>query len=269
VLIRVGSREWLGPTEWSPDGDRIAYLKSVCPVDPGKTFCTAQTVDTLCLFEVRSGRDRCFAELRQVRSLDWSPDGTRLVIDAAGPVQVLDRATGSTSVLLPPGGTDSVRRALGEAGLGHAIQFVRPLWSASGRYVAALANLQGGNAAYVLVVVDVEGRLVAMGRPSTEFQPGFGWSPARDVLAYTKGKAPYTTTGVYLLDVETGENRRLLDTTPKTTAKQLFDVTSLAWSPSGRWLAISSSAGGALIIDTTGEASPVELAVGEVKGWAR
>jgi WD40 repeat protein len=216
----------------------------------------------VCVHDLPTATDSCLSGLTRVFSFDWSPDGTSVLVGGPGrlPVQIVDVDTGTHSVVLPPGGTDSVRRALEAAGHGRPVQFVMPLWSPSGRFVAALASVVGGDAAYVPVIVGLDGRFVAMGQPSTEFGEGFRWSPVEDLIAYTKGRAPYTTTGIFVLDADTGRDRLV-----RSTVGERAFINTLAWSPSGRWLALA----GGVIVDVTGSSPPMEIRLsgGDVLDW--
>jgi hypothetical protein len=121
-------------------------------------------------------------------------------------------------------------------------------------------------------VFDLEGNFVAMGRPSREAPTESAWSPIDDVLAYTRGDPPYQIDEVYLLDPETGDDRRLLLTPGLTVAR------SLAWSPSGRWLAVGLWGPArrlVRVLDVTDETPfrDLELAPGddsapELPGWS-
>jgi DNA-binding beta-propeller fold protein YncE len=269
VLVRAGPQEGLGPALWSPNGSRVAYSKAVYAMDPAKVHPRGQYEGVLCVVSFPSGPDTCYEGLGQVLSFDWSPDGTRLLVAGPGtlPLTAVDADSGEASALLPPGGSDSVRNALEDANLGRATQFVDPVWSPSGELIAALVSLEGGDALYVPIVFSIDGRFVAMGKPSTEFQPGFGWSPVRDVLAYTTGEAPYTTTGIHVLDAATGEDRLL-----QATMDQRTLIASMAWSPSGRWLAVGDVGSRVLIIDTRGTNPPIQIRAagsssGSVSDW--
>jgi WD40 repeat protein len=193
-----------------------------------------------CVVELGS-ESLCYPSLDSTYTVDWSPDGTSLLAAGPGsePVWVLE-TSGEARVLLPPDGSEEIRSALQEAGHGEPIQFVGPSYSSSGRHVAALANMRGGDAAYVMIVVDGDGDLVAMGHPSREFPgfDGFAWSPARDVLAYALGEPPYAITDLRLLDPATGDDRLLLST---GQGEEAPIISGVAWSPSGRWLAVAVS----------------------------
>jgi hypothetical protein len=268
VLAEAAPEEDLGPiSRWSPDGGRVAFRLTVWSVDPSKEHPgpTPRT-ETVCVIDVGSLARQCFPGLGRVYTFDWSPDGRLLVVGGPGrePVQAVDVTTGDVSVVLPPGGSSAVRAALAGAGHGRPVQFVDPTWSPSGRYVAAMASMVGGDAAYVPVVFTANGEFVAMGQSSTEFITE-AWSSVADVLAYTRAKAPDTTTGVFLLDAATRRTKLLLD-----TDRRPAEVTTLAWSPSGRWLGANDLLSGTIrIIDADrGSITAVLDQGGEIAAWA-
>jgi hypothetical protein len=271
LLAEAGPEEDLGPiSRWSHDGTRVAFRLTVWAVDPSKEHPgPTPLIESVCIVipVVDAIARQCFSDLGRVYSLDWSPDGGKLVVGGPGreAVQIVDTTTGDVSVVLPPGGSSSVRDALAAAGHGRPVQFVDPIWAPSGRYLAAMASVVGGDSVYVPVVFTAAGEFVAMGQSSTESITQ-AWSSVADVLAYTRAKAPYTTTGIFLLDTATRRSRLLLD-----TERRRSEVTSLAWSPSGRWLAANELLSATiLILDVDRGSNPAELEQGgEVVAWAR
>jgi hypothetical protein len=75
-----------------------------------------------------------------------------------------------------------------------------------------------------------------LGHETTEFSEVIAWSPTRDLLAYAIGRPPYSNTDLYALDPTTGEDRMLFST---GSGEHDRIVSDLAWSPSGRWLAVA------------------------------
>ncbi len=229
VLVQPPAGKLLEPfARWSPSGTTVAY--SVGASDPAKR-------STLCVFVVSSHSSRCFPQAKEVLTFDWSPDGRTLV--AAGPlsqpIELVDANTGRVSRVVSQEGPSPINQKLEAAGLGHADQLVAPSWSPSGRYLAALARLRNSRFSYVPVVFTRRGKPVALGRASGEFPEPFGWSPTRDVFAYTQGEAPYRITEAYLFVPASGQNRKLV-----SSAGEAYPViTDLVWSPSGRWLALA------------------------------
>jgi WD40 repeat protein len=204
-----------------------------------------------------------------VDGFSWSPDGQRLVVDGVGgdlPLRILDLSTGQVSDFASPHDPELVEALGGQP----PDSFVFAEWSPSGRYVATLAHLRAE------AIFDADGRFVMLGHETTEFSEVIAWSPTRDLLAYAIGRPPYAITDVYVLDPTTGEDRMLFSTGSGEHAPIVFD---LAWSPSGRWLAVAIVERtlylekSLLIIDVTGEVpeSVIKLAAadgGEVLvGW--
>jgi len=128
-----------------------------------------------------------------------------------------------------------VLAALADAGLASVtgVQFQGPLWSPSGRYVAALAMVgtDEGHAGNVVLILDLGGNVVARGVPFGEFSDARGWSPSGDLFAYASGEPPYRIVDLHVLDVSTGEDRVIASTDDVGRGT----IRSLAWSPSGRW----------------------------------
>jgi Tol biopolymer transport system component len=228
VLVDPGGDEILGgPVQFSPDGTMVAY--SLGAVDPAER-------STLCVVSLDAGEPSCFPEVGRVYEFDWAPEGGRLVVAGppVQPVRILDVATGEVSEIVAQEGDTPINDAIRDAGLGTSFQLVGPKWSPTGAYLAALANLEDSDFSYVPVVFTPDGQFVAFGQPSGEFPEPFAWSPNGDVLAYTRGEAPYRITESYLLDPATGEERVLLPGGEQGP----FVVTDMAWAPSGRSLAL-------------------------------
>lgn len=231
VLRRAGPREDVGLAAWSPDGAHVAYRLTTYSVDPARVHPGLHPrSETLCVIELESSSDRCFSNVRAVFSFDWSPDGGRLVVagDGKDPVRTIDVATGLTVDVLPRGGSDSIRRSLSRAGFGTTMEVSSPVWAPSGRLIAALVSVRGGR---VPIIFGLDGRFVAMGEPSTESSL-IAWSPTDDVLAYTTSKAPYETTGAFILPPDTGRSEMLMRFADGGLANELL------WSPNGRWLSV-------------------------------
>lgn len=267
VLVRAGDRESLFPAEWSTDGSEIAYRMTTYAVDPSETKPGAGT-ESLCVHTLTSPDSRCFDTPGQVYSFDWSPDGESVLLAGPGsdPVLRLDSHTGATEVIISPGGDDALRTELDRLGYGEPRQFVVPQWSPSGRYIAALVSLRGGNRAYVPAIVTSAGAFVSLGKASGEFPDAFAWAPDRDVLAYTRGEAPYAITELYVHDPANAIHGFLSST--DNEGSMIPRIDGVAWSPDGRWIAFSRP-NGIRVVDAEGEEPARELDVrGTVMDWA-
>ena len=268
-LVRASPTEDLGPAMWSPDGSELAYRLSTLSVDPATEHPGEPTAQTICVVGVVTLGSRCSPDLGSVDGFSWSPDGQRLVVDGVGgdlPLRILDLSTGQVSDFASPHDPQLVAALGGQP----PDSFVFAEWSPSGRYVATLAHLRAE------AIFDADGRFVMLGHETTEFSEVITWSPTQDLLAYAIGRPPYAITDVYVLDPTTGEDRMLFSTGRGEHAPIVFD---LAWSPSGRWLAVAIVERtlylekSVIIIDVTGEVpeSVIKLAAadgGEVLvGW--
>lgn len=242
TVTRAGPRASIGDPAFSPDGTRIAFTLSTWPVD-GALNEQRPSHDVLCTTQLENVAVRCFRGIGRVFSFDWSPTGDRLVAAGPGdqPVYVVNAATGDAEVLLPSGGTQSVRAALSEMDgySDRADQFILPKWSSDGRYVAATASVTPGG--WVPVVVDASGEFVASGQPNPHGLQMISWSPTANLLAHSTGYngigPPDVTFGLHVLDVRTGETR-LLHT---TNDRRQPAILGIEWSPSGRWLAVDNA----------------------------
>ena len=234
--------------------------------------------DLLCVIPLTTRQLRCLPELGRVYEFDWAPDGTRLVYEQGlpGSLTILDVTTEQTSVLV---GEDDpgVLATIADAGLGTptGIQFQGPLWSPSGRYIAALAMVgtDEGHSGNVVLVFDLAGKVVAHGPPFGEFSDARAWSPVADVFAYASGEPPYRIVDLRALDVTTGVDRVIAST--GNVGRET--IRSLAWSPSGRWLAIVTITASdgyfssvIRVLDTTGTEPPRGFrseAIPDLVGW--
>jgi hypothetical protein len=226
--------------EWSPNG-RLIATEPVELVD-----CPEGTITGLCwrssgaVYVARAdGTGRRRAGSGHLGG--WTPDGRLLVTDDRGEEYlVLDPEAGTTAPVIDRG---AVARLAGKrrAGLG------RPIWSADGRYVAALAGIAWGrrsNAVGAFVVASADGtpiRLVS----SPYIISTLAWSPTGHRLAYTTSGFP-DPHELFVLDEPGGKPHRLFATADR-------HVDWVTWSPEGGYLLVddehASPRGRWLLID--------------------
>ncbi|MBA3737938.1 MAG: hypothetical protein H0W97_05180 [Actinobacteria bacterium] len=152
-------------------------------------------------------------------------------------IEQVNVETGVTQVVMPQGGSASVVRALNERGWDTIYAILNPTSSPSGKYIAALAQTNGGS---VPVVTDSAGSFVAAGVPNPDAQ-AMAWNPTEDVLAYSTGvlippSPAQNDWTVELLTPSNGTNRRLAEL---TSTDEL--ILGLEWSPDGTVLAVNGS----------------------------
>jgi len=159
-----------------------------------------------------------------------SPDGTRLAFawdggDAMAPAQLHVKVVGEDRALrLTEGGTDDI---------------VAPAWSPDGRRIAFLrptrqpgTQVTGWN---IWVVPSQGGKALTLGSALMYDWPGLSWSPDGKRLAIVDGAAAEGSSraiGIALLEIDTGERRRLSEPAAERTAD-----TRPKFSPDGRSLA--------------------------------
>lgn len=215
------------PARWSPDGSMIAYREN----------------NVFCLVDIVSASPACMPELGRDYWLDWAPDSRRLVLGLPPPkpLTVFDAVSSEVTPLVRSD-DDQVLQALEEVGFGQAtrVQFESPRWSTSGGYIATLAMVfetVGGAGGNMVLVFDAGGNLVAQGKPGGgEFWGARAWSPTSDVFAYGSGGGQNGIVEVRTLDPDTGEDVAVFS----TEATGRGTLRDLAWSPSGRWMAVAT-----------------------------
>lgn len=272
TLLDPGPEHSILSAAWGPDGRRIVYLIARVEERLGDEPPRVDLVEPrVCVDDLSAdSTDRCHdhpSGADSPRDVALGPEGRRLLLPTPEALVSMDVRTGDATPFVSHD-DESLRGSLREVGVGEPDFLGQPTWSASGRFIAAVASLRGRNNMAPLVF-DSDGALRSVGRPSGEFAEPMAWSPARDVLAYTRGEAPYRITEAYLLE-PSGDDEPLLSSADHV-------ISDVAWSPSGRWLALSRWAPGddgrprwqLLVLDTRHRARTLamELPNVEVLGW--
>jgi Tol biopolymer transport system component len=202
---------------WSPDGTRLAFLLIT---EPGKVWCELYTVepDGTGLTLVRSFTT---TDPYPPETMDWSPDGSKLLYSGGGGLWELDWATGAVQPLSMPGcvqpsfgpdrdpatgfqgmiaysdgldiyvvevrpGTSGRLETVGSASRLDLSGYQQaPRWSRDGASIA-FRDLDNG-LAVVPVQTDSDGRFQGFGTASVLYSPGGGrptWAPDSDLLAF-------------------------------------------------------------------------------------
>lgn len=268
VIVVAGDREDFGPARWSPDGSLIAYRVTTYDVDPSESHPGGAATESVCVRASSDAASRCFDPPRPVDAIVWSSDGKSLLIAGPGsePVFRLDVNTGASEIVMSLE-DEMLRAELERNGYGRARQFVRPESSASGRYIATLVSVRGGNRTYAPAIFTSAGAFVSLGEASGEFPDAFAWAPEHDLLAYTQGEAPYAITELYVHDPARETDRSAATT--KDEGPMIPRIDGVAWSPDGRWIAFSRPKG-VRVVDADGEQPPRELDVdGTIVAWER
>lgn len=231
TLLKAASREDVAPASWSPDGARVAYRSTTYERDPSVVHPFGhRSRSALCIVSVDVGEPRCFRRLGRVDGFAWSPNGAWLAIDSVGPepLRLLEVRTGRTRTIGRPHGP-WLRRV---GSHGRFIGFFHPSWSPSGRYVAAVADMEPRR----IVVFDTRGGPVT-GRGFSDVFTEPVWAPSRDVIAYASvtGRIRENHIGLdtdlRLLHARTGRERVV------RAFRGYPLVYGLEWDPAGRAMA--------------------------------
>jgi WD40 repeat protein len=227
-----------GPARWSPDGRTIALWVVTYPAPLADDHPGANAgAPAVCLLSVDDGTRTCFPQAGKSVSLDWSPDGTRLLVAGlGGPVSILDLRTGAITPIIDASGGADAAALLEDRDLGHVIALQSAAWSRTGRYVAVHAAVVPGGS--TMIVYSREGEALAIGATSDDAEP-FAWSPSDDVLAYAAADTSSATRGstaVHLWNPSSGDAR-----VANLAASGDWGITGITWSPDGETLALNTS----------------------------
>jgi Tol biopolymer transport system component len=174
----VGSEGWDESPAWSPDGSRIAFVKSfLAPAEPDNALKSADVWTV----GVGAGRRRLTRD-DSASSPVWSSDGRRLAFARGDGVFVVRR--------------DGSRRVR----IARADDPGEPAWSPDGRRVAFTVPAE-------VRVADVNGtglRLLARGAESGS---SVAWSPDARLIAFTGARRGVT--GAFLVNAEGGRPKLL------------------------------------------------------------
>jgi WD40 repeat protein len=183
VLAEAAPNETFdGPARWSPDGRTIAlwvvsYPAPVAESPPGNAGERA-----LCLISGEDGSRRCFPQAGRTVSVDWSTEGSQLLVAGlGGPVSILDVTTGEMASVVDASGGVGAASLLADHGLGHVVALEEAAWSHADRYVAAPAAVVPGGVAVILY--SAAGEALNIGATSDDAVP-IAWSSTDDLLAY-------------------------------------------------------------------------------------
>lgn len=268
LVVTSGNESLNQPVMWSPDGTMIAYVLVTWSSDPALSVPSGDPSQALCVLTLATVKEECFDNVSPIFSIGWAPTSAALVVGGPGtqPISTVDLSAGTVTTVMPPGGSPSVRQAFARQGLGKPTGFFSLSWSPSGDFLAAYANLS--QAGPTPVIFDTSGDFAAMGEENPE-APLLQWSPVSDSLAYTTGlyndTMPGVNWGVHLLNPSTGSDSLLVSTQDSPTP----EIFAIAWSPSGRWLALDGSddieTDVLRVVDTSGK-DPIEEVSLDAKG---
>jgi TolB protein len=197
--------------DWSPDGERIAFVS------------------------LREGAAQIFvmdADGGNVQQLTqsgggylsprWSPDGQSIALSRSGTIMVMNADGSGLRAIFEPQREEEAEPCLGPGFPGG--------WSpdsARVTYYSASASRQTGE---ICAVDAASGEIEVIVREPVALHAEPVWSADGRYIAYRSIRAD--NSDVYVMDLETGEERRLTDP-PEVDAEP-------EWSPDGEWIAFVS-----------------------------
>lgn len=197
---------------WSPDGDRIAYVRRI----GGRG-----RADLFVMTGAGRKRTRLTTTPLPERDPSWSPDGTRIVYsartDRAGPFRLfVAKADGSARVQVTAQSRGSADRA--------------PAWSPDGSRIAFVSDRAGGFPEIYLLRVDGSRRSRLTSNRFIDGNPS--WSPDGTSLVVERC-CPNGASRLVEIDVATGDETNL-------TSDPSFMDFDPSWSPDGTTIAFVS-----------------------------
>jgi Tol biopolymer transport system component len=247
---------------WSQNGDRLAFTSGDSQSPNGGTLVRVIDRDATRLRTIATG----FAP-------SWAPNGQQLVFETFDPtgspsgLAVADAGSGTVRQLLPwststpewePHGrliafaagiagssTSAIWLARADASTRRRIAVgADPAWSSDGRL---LAYSRGGS--ICMIRADGSDRRCAGRLPvdsSPAGTPDLAWAPGRQMLAVLVSDGNYSHRGGYVINLETGRQKRVLGPAGATAAY------GPAWSRDGRSLALVTRSKRILIVHDDG-----------------
>jgi serine/threonine-protein kinase len=235
LLIAYRPELWIDAM-WSPDGQSIAYAAG----------------DSVLVRPVEGGLDRRLAQLPEVHSCAWSPNG-RWLACVSGNTLFVSTDIGNIAVssvwVIPAAGGTPVR-VTDDQSLN-----VSPVWLPDGNSLLFISNRQGGRDIYQVPVAR-SGRPV---RDATRLTTGLN---AVAVSVSADGRrlayAAFTeTSNIWMLPIPTSGLASVSEVQPVTTGSQVIEAFDI--SPDATWIAFDSDRGG------TQQLYRVPIAGGEVQ----
>jgi Tol biopolymer transport system component len=214
---------------WSPSGQRIAYF-----------FVDGATTDTdIWYFDITVGPEPVPVTTgdvaANVKRLSWSADSEFLVYDAPQP-------DGAES--------DIYRVAIASGEITNLTEDsadwdASPTWSPDGQWIAFVSDRAevGQGSDNIWLLDTAEGQVQQLTNSDATLQEDIepAWSPDGSQIAFLRHSLlgelgdPTSPSGLWLVDVSTGEEELLLEITGR-----LVGVQPPVWSPNGRWLAYNA-----------------------------
>ena len=178
---------------WSPDGSHIAFIGRSQPTDSQRVYVT-DLIGTSPHPISPAGLEVA----NRSHNLDWSPDGTRVVLAAVQPLGV-DFGT-DLYVVAADGSGQPTNLTVSPRFSSN----LRPHWSPDGRMIAyTCSNVDRGGSIGDICTIPAEGGLRTNVTRDLDFYDDFAWSPDASRLVFTRvGQEEGTTDDLFVINAD-------------------------------------------------------------------
>jgi WD40-like Beta Propeller Repeat len=218
--------ETLSSVRWSPDGSTLAVIRQRRPLQ-------GPIIREIALVPLDGSPPTAIptpSDVGIVQSLDWAPDGGRLVVAsddrgcaACGRLRIVTLVNATWTTIPTPSDVVEIRH---------------PAWSPTGDRILIDAATDPNEALYGradLRVIDLDGRVIATIASDADHLAPAAWSRDGSWIAFGRRVPPGTD--VFVARADGTESRRL--TTSIVSAGNYPSTTNPVWSPDGSTLAVS------------------------------
>lgn len=198
-ILNAGLHKWAAAPAWSPDGTKLAFFGEGGISELGGVYSRGSGVWVVDLTSTQARNPRQLVALDHIRSIAWSPDGTKLAFEVgppglpheirvikSGDGQEISRFPGEQPTWTPDSGQLVIKSCAPNCGLwrvnlngsqgrrltsGASDSF--PAWSPTGEYLAFSSQRDGDWEIYLLHAADGEIQRLTQ-RRGTDTTPVFG-----------------------------------------------------------------------------------------------
>ncbi len=222
---------YLGNPVWSPTGDRVAFVWQEFSTRLG----TQRQPSAIYIQPVDVGPADKVADLTEVHSLRWSPDGSNIVFVSGASLFVngsheLGNVDPSSIGIVPVGGGDVVEVTAG------GFLNVSPVWAPDGSYLLFVSN-RGGNRDVYQIAIDGNGGPRGEAVPITTGIDAHTIDLSADGSLFTYSEFRHIA-NIWSLDIPT-QTASVSDAHAITNESQVVETAQ--FSPDGRWIIYDSN----------------------------